>query len=174
MFRVWTLNSGRTLMMELKKQIVQRILDQLEVDRKLLVGAAIEAREAATHEESKAEDKYDTRGLEASYLAGAQAKRAAEIEQLMRVYESMPILEFRADDPIGMTALVEVKNLLKKTLYFIVPKGGGVSLTLGEKTIQIISPASLLGEELIGKKTGESFEVEIQKQMREYQILSVT
>ena len=37
--------------------------------------------EAATNEESKAENKYDTRGLEASYMAQAQSLRVSELKK---------------------------------------------------------------------------------------------
>jgi hypothetical protein len=41
------------------------------------------AHETATHEENIAENKYDTLGLEAAYLATGQARRAEAIRQAM-------------------------------------------------------------------------------------------
>ncbi len=57
----------------------------------ILKEAALATYEAATHEESKPENEYDTRGLEASYLAGAQAKRTAEIEELLIILKHLDV-----------------------------------------------------------------------------------
>ena len=63
-----------------KQELISAFITQLERDLVTMKEAARNTLQAATHEESKAENEYDTRGLEASYLAGAQSKRAAEIE----------------------------------------------------------------------------------------------
>ena len=52
-----------------KAILIQHIVEKLTVDISLYLKAASAARAEATHEQSKAENKYDTRGLEASYLA---------------------------------------------------------------------------------------------------------
>ena len=41
--------------------------------------AAKDAKENATGEETKSDGKYDTRAIEAAYLAGAQAKQAEKL-----------------------------------------------------------------------------------------------
>ena len=64
-----------------KRKIIEAIRRQLEKDLNVLKEAALIAYEAATNEESKPENEYDTRALEASYIAGAQAKRAGELEE---------------------------------------------------------------------------------------------
>lgn len=69
----------------LKKKLIELICAQLEKDLQTAIAAAVATYEAATHEESKPENEYDTRGLEASYLAGAQSKRAGEIEELLAI-----------------------------------------------------------------------------------------
>src|SRR5690606_41710128 len=51
---------------------------KLREDANAMLAAAQATREDATHEDNKAENKYDTRGLEASYLAEAQARQAEE------------------------------------------------------------------------------------------------
>jgi hypothetical protein len=57
----------------LLKKIVAKLTSELEV----YFRAAQASRAEATHEQSKAESKYDTRGLEASYLARGQSKQIA-------------------------------------------------------------------------------------------------
>lgn len=63
-----------------KQALIQKVVEKLTADLALYFKAATIARAEATHEQSKAENKYDTRGLEASYLARGQSKQAAEIE----------------------------------------------------------------------------------------------
>src|SRR5690349_11771048 len=63
-----------------KQKVVLAIIEKLRGDLALYHKAAGAARAEATHEQSRAEHKYDTRGLEASYLARGQSRHAAEID----------------------------------------------------------------------------------------------
>ena len=154
----------------LKKKLVAQVLEELERERQTLIQAAIESREAATHEESKAEDKYDTRGLEASYLAGAQAKRAMDLEKI--IYDLSHLEISTAKDSIGVTALVKLRvNDEGISKVFLIPHAAGISLSSGSEKIQIVTPSSPLGQELLGKSTGDEFEVSLAKQKQHYEIL---
>lgn len=147
--------------------------DKLEADLKEIKEAALATLAAATHEESKAENKYDTRGLEASYLAGAQAKRVREMEEQLNAFKSAKIRAFKNDDKIAPTALIEVELNAKKSFVFIIEKGGGVILSFAGKPIQAIAPNSPLGRSLIGLQAGDSALVETPEVTREYKILSL-
>jgi transcription elongation GreA/GreB family factor len=157
----------------IKKQILEKLIEDLRAKAQLLESAARTAHEGATHEESKAEDKYDTRGLEASYLAGAQAKRAYELQQLIESYEFLPLRDFDAKSAIDVTALVTLRGEKSIQKFFLVPKGGGLSVEISGQKIQIITPVSLIGEELVGRSLGESFEVEIAGELRDFEIAAV-
>jgi transcription elongation GreA/GreB family factor len=156
-----------------KQKIVELIRVRLEEEVQLITQAAKAAHEAATHEESKAEDSHDTRGIESSYLAGAQAQRASEIQQQIHAYKVMKLKEFSTQDPIAATALVELRSDTKRSLYFIAPQGGGMKVQLENDVVQVITPHSPLGEELVGRRTGDTVEVEAQGGSREYEITSV-
>jgi hypothetical protein len=54
----------------------QQVLERLAEDLLQAEQAARAAHDTATHEENIAENKYDTLGLEAAYLATGQARRA--------------------------------------------------------------------------------------------------
>src|SRR4051812_3963394 len=71
-----------------KARVVALVVERLMAERESLVSAARAAHEAATHAESKPEDQYDTRGLEASYLAAAQARRVEEIDRAIQVFRT--------------------------------------------------------------------------------------
>ena len=60
-----------------KRAIIKKIIAKLTGELEVYFRAAQYARDEATHEQNKAENKYDTRGLEASYLARGQSKQAA-------------------------------------------------------------------------------------------------
>lgn len=156
-----------------KLKFIQHIRQKLMQDMVVLKEAARATAEAATHEESKPENEYDTRGLEASYLAGAQSKRIVETEELLVIYKHLEPKIFTEDDPISATALVEVDLNGKTMFFFLMPKGGGLNIDFEGQRIQTITPNSPLGEALLGLKVGQVAIVEKGDQVLEYEILSV-
>jgi transcription elongation GreA/GreB family factor len=156
-----------------KKKLIEEILKKLESERLVLIEAARATYEAATHEESKPENEYDTRGLEASYLAGAQAKRVTDIEEMIAFCRNLQVKNFTHKTPIGASALVQVDYNGKKSYVFLMPKGGGTLVLFEGKNIQVIAPNSPLGTSLIGLKTGDVAMVETETDVKEYEILSV-
>ncbi|HEY1079722.1 MAG TPA: hypothetical protein VGE46_06475 [Bdellovibrio sp.] len=156
-----------------KKKLIETIRAQLLKDLSVLKEAALATYEAATHEESKPENEYDTRGLEASYLAGAQAKRISEIEELLVIYKHLDLKDFGPNDKINATALVEVEFNGKHSFFFIMAKGGGLSVPFDGKTIQVITPNSPLGEAMQDLLKGGVAVVETGDQVREYEIINV-
>lgn len=134
-----------------KQQIFEQFKTELENNLKLAVQAAQNTYQDATHEDSKAENKYDTRGLEASYLAGAQAKRVTELREALTVISILKLRNFNEDTPIAITALVELQSPEKNMWIFLVPKGGGQNINFEMQQIQSVTPESPLGASLIGK-----------------------
>ncbi|MDG0816406.1 GreA/GreB family elongation factor [Bdellovibrio svalbardensis] len=156
-----------------KQKLINHIRQQLMNDLAILKEAARVTAEAATHEESKPENEYDTRGLEASYLAGAQSKRIVDTEELLVLYKHLEPKSFGPQDPISATALVEVDLNDKVFFLFILPKGGGLNIEFEGQRLQTITPNSPLGEALLGLKAGQVALVERGNQVLEYEILSV-
>src|SRR5579859_288802 len=111
-----------------KAQLIQQVITSLGDSLALLEKAARTSHAEATHESSKAESKYDTRGLEAAYLAGGQARQAKEILESIKLYEALVPANYSADEPIGLTALVELEANRVRTAYFIGPSGGGLEV----------------------------------------------
>jgi len=137
-----------------KRAIIQKIVVRLTEELQVYFRAAQFSRAEATHESSKAENKYDTRGLEASYLARGQSKQAAEIQSAIAEFEKLPVKKFGTDEPIGLGALVELEHGGEKSFYFIGPRAGGTEILHDKKEILVITPQSPLGEQLMGKKYG--------------------
>src|ERR1041385_1789292 len=111
-----------------KNKLLKEIIASLSRSLSVLEGAARASHAEATHESSKAESKYDTRGLEAAYLAGGQARQAREILDSIKLYQSLPIRDFAPGDPIDLTAIVELEAGGCRATYFIGPKSGGLEL----------------------------------------------
>ncbi|HTV76003.1 MAG TPA: hypothetical protein VMD57_03315, partial [Candidatus Baltobacteraceae bacterium] len=111
-----------------KRAIVKKIVSRLAEELQIYFRAAQFSRAEATHESSKAESKYDTRGLEASYLARGQSGQAAEIEAAIAEFEKLPAKKFGANEPIDLGALVELESGGENLSYFIGPRAGGTEV----------------------------------------------
>jgi len=126
---------------------------KLRYDRAL--AALTGAREAATGSDTKAENKYDTRGLEASYLAAGQADQADELLRALHAVESFTFPDFDIDDPIAIGALVETEQDDELRYFLLAPAGGGIVLSSdSDESITVLGPASPLARKLIGLSTG--------------------
>lgn len=156
-----------------KKELLEGMMEQLENDRLVLIEATQATYEAATHEESRPENEYDTRGLEASYLAGAQSKRVGEIEEALSLCKQISLKTFAHEDPIDSTAVVELESEGKVSFVFLMPKGGGMTIKQGDKSVQIVTGQSPLGEALVGLKVGGVAVVETGRQEKEYEIIQI-
>ncbi len=157
-----------------KAQLIQLIIASLTDSLAVLEKAARASHAEATHESSKAESKYDTRGLEAAYLAGGQARQAKEILDSLKLYRALPVKSFASEDHIDLTALVELAVDGTRSLYFIGPRNGGLEIECQRKEITVITPQSPLGQHLVGKKAGQRWTAKVGGSLTKYHILSVS
>jgi transcription elongation GreA/GreB family factor len=156
-----------------KAQLIEQIIASLTESLGVLEKAARASHEEATHESSKAESKYDTRGLEAAYLAGGQARQAKEILDSIKAYEALATRDFALDEPIELTAMVELDADSTHSTYFIGPKSGGLKITHRRQEIMVITPQSPLGQNLIGRKAGQRWVTKLGGSTLKYHIVSV-
>jgi transcription elongation GreA/GreB family factor len=138
-----------------KSALIKKITAKLTGELEIYFRAAQFSRAEATHESSKAESKYDTRGLEASYLARGQSRQAAELESAIAEFEKLNVREFAEGEAIGIGALVELETGGENFFYFLGPRAGGTEVLHDKKEILVITPQSPLGEQLMGKKSGD-------------------
>jgi transcription elongation GreA/GreB family factor len=157
-----------------KDQLIKQIVVTLGEGLAVLEKAARASHAEATHESSKAESKYDTRGLEAAYLAGGQARQAKEILDSIELYRSLKTRDFTPDEPIDLTALVELDIDRAHSIYFIGPRNGGLEIECQRKEITVITPQSPLGQSLMGKKAGQRWTAKLGGSMVKYHIVSVS
>ncbi|MEM9490255.1 MAG: transcription elongation factor GreAB [Myxococcota bacterium] len=152
-----------------KKGLIAAICAALERDVEIQSQAAQATYDGATSEESKAEHQYDTRALEASYLAGAQARRAAETREALTRFAILEVKDFADGRPIAVGALVELDGENGSRWYFIGPCSGGLAVTHSGHSVLIITPAAPLGRALLGGEEGDTVTVG----GREYEISQV-
>ena len=156
-----------------KRAILKKITAKLVEELEIYLRAAQFSRTEATHESNKAENKYDTRGLEASYLARGQSKQAAELEAALAEFEKLGLRKFAADDAITVGALVAVEVGGETNVYFLGPRAGGTEIEHDRKEILVITPQSPLGEQLMGKRQGEKLPLNFGGSKQTAKILSV-
>ncbi|MGH7975285.1 MAG: GreA/GreB family elongation factor [Limisphaerales bacterium] len=156
-----------------KRAIIKKIVAKLTGELEIYFRAAQFSRAEATHESSKAESKYDTRGLEASYLARGQSRQAAEIEAAIAEFEKLDARKFFNGDGIGIGALVELETGDENLFYFIGPRAGGTEISHDKKEILVITPQSPLGEQLLGKKSGDKLQLNFGGENRAAKIMNV-
>lgn len=134
------------------KKIIAKLTDELEV----YFRAANYARAEATHESNKPENKYDTRGLEASYLARGQSRQAAELEASIAEFTKLGHRKFAPGEPADLGAVVALEQGGETLYYFLGPRAGGTEVVHDRKEIVVVTPQSPLGAQLMGCRTGES------------------
>src|SRR6185436_15107693 len=93
-----------------KPAVIAAIVAKLGEELGVYLKAAQASREEATHESSKAENKYDTRGLEASYLARGQSRQIADLEAAVSEFRNLRARIFREGEAIDVGALVELEQ----------------------------------------------------------------
>lgn len=138
-----------------KKEILTALIAGLRRELDACMTAAREAAAAATDPGSKAENKYDTRSLEASYLARGQALRVSELHEAVLAFESLSPQLLAPDQAIIPGALIVLADKSEEALYFLGPYAGGNSVEVDGQEILVITPASPLGRELMGRRIGE-------------------
>ena len=137
-----------------KQDILTKIICTLRAELDTCLKAAAAAAAAATDPDSKAENKYDTRSLEASYLARGQALRVAELEDAVRSFETLSARSFRADEAVAIGAIVVLDGADGLSLYFIGPNAGGTEVEHEGHEIVVITPSAPLGQKLMGRRQG--------------------
>lgn len=154
-----------------KKELLKKVIERAEENLRLLVQVAHEARDAATHEDAKAENKYDTRGLEASYLAGAQAKRARALQDSIDILKKIEIKNYMDGVPIQGLALVQLlAEDGGEKWFFILPSQGGAVVEIEGVSIQVLTPDAPLGQAMYGKTTGDTVKIDVRREKLEYEI----
>jgi transcription elongation GreA/GreB family factor len=159
-----------------KRFLVAQLSDQLrtsaEVARRAEKAASDEAREGAT----PAEKREDARvALEQGSLARGQAERAARVGAELATLDVFRPPRQPNGGPIELGAVVEVEDESQGRTFFLAPVGAGVELTGpgGDGFLSVVTPQSPIGRAVMGKRTGDTVEVTVKGEVREWTITYV-
>lgn len=143
----------------MKAALLEKIRLELRSRLGLLTRAAFEAHAAATDPGSKAVGKYDTRSLEASYLAAGQARHVDELAASVRIFESLVLPDFSGNDRIDAGALVEVFMRGESLYFLLVPTAGGLEISHEGRECTLLTQESRLYQKLLELQVGDDLEV---------------
>ena len=156
-----------------KRLVIQKIIETLQSEMETYVRAAKFSHAEATAEENRAENKYDTRGLEASYLAAGQANKIVEIEESIAAFDALRERKFSEADGIDIGALIEISQDGERAHYFIGPSAGGIEIKTRGTEVLVITPQSPLGSQLKGAKQGAKIKINLAGRKQAIEILKV-
>jgi transcription elongation GreA/GreB family factor len=144
-----------------------KFTDQLEIARR----AAGDAANAAANLATENEKREDSRAMiEFGSMSKAQtfrALRAREELEMLERFVKQGLGRFDRKTPIAMGALVDVRMETdageEERTFFLLPCGAGAELNGpgGDGFVSVITPASPVGKQLLGRRVGESIDVTI-------------
>jgi transcription elongation GreA/GreB family factor len=156
----------------LVEQLAERLREASHVARKASQAAADVARDGAT----PAEKREDARtALEFGALAKGQKERADRLAAELSTLAIFSPKAFSAHTPISLGAIVEVEDGELGRTFFLAPVGAGIELTGpgGDGFLSVVTPVSPIGKAVLGRKVGDSVEVTIKNEPREWTITYV-
>lgn len=161
-----------------KKSLVDQLVRQLETSARAALAsrdaAAAEARDGATPDE-KREDARAAHQLQS--LGRVQQGRAqqalADADSLSSFRPS--VLGKSARIVVGAIVEIEDAESGEGRTFFLAPVGAGVTLTGpgGDGHLSVVTPASPIGRAVLGRTTGDTVDVTVDGDVREWQITYV-
>ncbi|MCZ2498891.1 transcription elongation factor GreAB [Xylophilus sp. Kf1] len=152
----------------------QRVLQRLGDDLLQADDAVRAAHATATHEENIAENKYDTLGLEAAYLATGQARRAEAIRQAIDRWRHFRAPPYDADKGIQLGALVCLVDAEdRQRLFFLGPDGGSMQLASDAGLVQVVSAEAPLARAMLGRGEGDEVAIQVASARQLFEVLRV-
>lgn len=158
----------------MKNIIIKKLKEQVTKELKELKNASQSSMELVKSGDLKSDGKYDTRGTEAGYLAGAQAKRVHELELELELIDKIPTKNLDSTDEISIGALIELESNKITRTYFLSTTGAGTMIKINDAVILVISAFSPIGSSCIGLKLNDEFELEVKDSSRIYKIKNIS
>ncbi len=156
----------------LVEQLSERLRQASQVARKASQAAAEVAREGAT----PAEKREDARtALEFGGLAKGQKERADRMAAELSTLALFNPKQLPPQAPISLGAIVEVEDESLGRTFFLAPVGAGIELTGpgGDGFLSVVTPVSPIGKAVLGRKVGDTVDVTIHNEAREWTITYV-
>jgi len=154
-----------------KQGLLNLVILQLEADIVISAQAVEMARNTATHKDCLGSSKYETMGLEASYLAQGQGTRLLELERSLAYFKQLIL---QASDVIVVGSLVFlVDEAGNEKNFWLAADAGGMKVVYQQYTITIITPKSPMGKVMLGKEAGDDFTLKLMGKDQYFEVLRV-
>ena len=157
----------------LVQQLTTRLRESANVARKAGLAAEEEARDGATPSEKRENARVSQ---ENSGMARGQMARANRaLAELAALETFRPPARLAARAPVTLGAIVEVEDGSMGRTFFLAPVGAGVELTGpdGDGFLSVVTPVSPIGKSVLGRKVGDTIEVTVDGEPREWTITFV-
>ena len=167
-----------------KSFFVEQLAQVIRQNAQVAKRSEEESREAAATLATESEKKEDSRAaLEFGSMATGQAARhrkaLEELEALER-FAARQLPAFARTGTVGLGALVDVSTETdhgrEERSFILMPVGAGTELTGpdGDGFLSVITPHSPVGRALIGKRVGDTVEVNIRGEWREWSVTDLS
>lgn len=177
-----------------KSRLCAVIVSQLEVAVSSASAAADQARATATDKQNVAENKYDTLGLEAAYLAHGQSERVVQLAKSLDDFKELfralspglssglssglsPELSEAREESVQPHDQVKVGSLVcleddagSERTVFVGPSAGGHMVTFEGVNVTVITASSPLGQSLMTLAIGDDVVTDIAGKKTDYLI----
>ena len=155
-----------------KSLILEKLIKQLNDELEKAKAAYETAKNLTQEPDFKAESKWDTRSIEAGYLAGAQKKRVDELEMDVKMIEELAGEKLNKAASVGIGSLVDIEFNDQIRKYFIAPTAGGSMIEVDGEVVLVISVFSPIGDGVVNLAENDTFEIEMKGGNREYLVVS--
>lgn len=91
--------------------------------------------------------------------------------EVIEYFKTYQFIKITPETPIQDGSLIKLENQGNENWYFMIPVEGGKFLTIEDDTILTITPFSKLGQCLIDKVVGDSFDVQGKSTLQKYTVL---
>ena len=155
-----------------KTHVIEHLRFALEAQLTTAKIAAKTAHDSATHEENIAENKYDTLGLEAAYLAQGQAQRVNDCYKSIELFDAIFNEKPTTKIAVGSLICLEDEANLQKWFY-LGPVAGGLTVTVKNHVIAVVTPGAPMGKQLLNKQIDDEIIITISGVVHEYAVVNI-
>jgi|AntAceMinimDraft_12_1070368.scaffolds.fasta_scaffold12354_2 hypothetical protein len=154
-----------------KALLLADILAALAIAQTQALNATAEAHRTATHTENVAENKYDTLGLEAAYLAHGQSQRVLTCSADLKAFEHLRPTPWPAASSIDIGALICLNTDAAASRWlYLGPGAGGLRVPFGDLEVVVVTTAAPLGQQLLGRYLGDDISLILADKQQDYVI----
>ncbi|MDO8557538.1 MAG: hypothetical protein Q7R98_03725 [Candidatus Jorgensenbacteria bacterium] len=143
----------------MKKEEIVSVLEKLFLEKeKNLTKTLEETRDSACGAPGSNISHSDTSKFQLSELALSLEKQTREANEALVSIRNTPVCQSSAVQ-VGSLVELEEKSSSKRTLYFVIPKGGGETVQVGDSSVTTITAAAPLARACVGKKENEEVSI---------------